>query len=159
MVGQTWKEAARKPMSRRAILRLTGAAAIAAVGSQWLEAGRAEAQGRSIYRDKFKAVLVVSASQKKLAGMAKPQRERLAITMAARIRTIPGVFATQPVLFESWQDPEIPSPPWRPDGCVVFVEAKDSNAVEEAIKAVYAAAKAVDQGMMRLTPIDGWIIR
>jgi hypothetical protein len=127
--------------------------------------------GLEWHKPTYRAVLIVSINAKKADDLYRrddPKALRAkAVEMARRLRAQGGVRHTEAVVLNRWwpdpatpDSPHRPQPPtaapWKPCGALVVVEADSDRTLEEYVRRVLEAAKAVDQNAMEFLGTDNW---
>ncbi len=109
----------------------------------------------------YKAVMLVSIGQAKLATLEGKQLGDKLTKLAAYLRSQQFVRQIECVALKDWKDAANPKAtvkdaPWKPYGAFLVIEAENENSLNNAINAVFDAAKKVDQEAMTLDVLDIW---
>ena len=106
----------------------------------------------------YRSVLLISVRQKKVKDPKRYPLRELAVKMATKLRSYPGVRHVEAIGFADWKpDPaDKREPPWQPWGALLFVEAGSANKLKEYVDAIFRKTEEFDPDRMRLSPMDSF---
>ncbi len=106
----------------------------------------------------YRAMLLISVRQEKVKNPKRYPLKQLAIRMATKLRSFPGVRHVEAVGFADWKaDPKDKrDAPWMPWGALLFVEAGTADKLEGYVKAIFRNMEEFDPDRMRLSPMDSF---